>query len=140
MIEYPSFFFRLVRPIDVANRLNLALNDPETIAAVGVEDPKMLVEHIRDHHPDPELKEAARKLFPYPGDSVTAGFNFGPSVVTTRRIALAIPHGDGFIEVLIPASPVELDPNSGAVAWVTCYREMVADWCAAQREERLAAQ
>jgi hypothetical protein len=68
MINYPNFFFRLVRPIEVANRLKDVLNHPDTIAAVGVEDPKMLVEHIRDHHSDPVLREAARKLFPNPGD------------------------------------------------------------------------
>ncbi|KAJ2912493.1 hypothetical protein MD484_g7913, partial [Candolleomyces efflorescens] len=121
MIDYPDFFFRLVRPRDVANRLKDVLNHPSTIAAVGQEDPQMLVEHIRDTHPDPVLREAARKLFPHPGDSVTAGFDFGRA--EPQRIA--IPFFDGIFEFhVMPA----LDPDSGSVQWVNYYREMVSDW------------
>ena len=49
MLNFPSFFFRLVRPVEVANRLRDVLNHPDTIAAVGVEDPQMLVEYVREH-------------------------------------------------------------------------------------------
>ncbi|KAJ2912543.1 hypothetical protein MD484_g7874, partial [Candolleomyces efflorescens] len=121
MIDYPDFFFRLVRPRDVANRLKDVLNHPSTIAAVGQEDPQMLVEHVRDNHPDPVLREAARKLFPHPGDSVTAGFDFGRA--ETPRIA--IPFSNGVFEFHV--NPAALDPDRGSVQWVNYYREMVSD-------------
>lgn len=66
-IEYPWFFFRLIRSRNILEKFQVALNDPATLKAVGVEDPQMLIEYMRDHTEDDEVWMAACKLFPVPG-------------------------------------------------------------------------
>ena len=61
-IEYPEFFFRLVRPRAVTAKFRTAITDPALIAAVGVEDPQMIVEYLRDNTEDDDLWMAACKL------------------------------------------------------------------------------
>jgi hypothetical protein len=75
-IEYPEFFFRLVRPRNVEAKFRAAVNDPAIIAAVGVEDPQMVVEYLRDNTDDDDLWMAACKLFPLPGQHGRLQFQF----------------------------------------------------------------
>lgn len=73
---------------------------------------------------------------------MTAGFDFGPPVDTTRRYGISIPRSDGSgVDLYIAsAPPVALDNNTGAAMWVNCFRGMVEDWCAEHRRERLLAE
>ncbi|KAJ2917696.1 hypothetical protein MD484_g2716, partial [Candolleomyces efflorescens] len=131
-IDYPAYFFRLIRPRAVEAKFRAAINDPAIIAAVGVEDPQMIVEYLRDNTEDDELWMAACKLFPLPEQHELLGFQLDPAVPHIGY--LVIP---GAI-VDLGAPNVNMDDSRGMLTWVRTYREMVHDWCAEHRAARLA--
>ncbi|RXW17197.1 hypothetical protein EST38_g8655 [Candolleomyces aberdarensis] len=118
-IEYPEFFFRLVRPRDVEAKFRAALNDPKIIAAVGVEDPRMIVEYIRDHTDDDELWMAGCKLFPLPDQHELFGFRFQKPVEHMGYLLTP----NGIIDLGRPS--FALDDDTGAATWVRYYRQLV---------------
>ncbi|RXW14842.1 hypothetical protein EST38_g11012 [Candolleomyces aberdarensis] len=132
-IQYPDFFFHLVRPSDVKEKLKAAINDPKTLEAVGVEDPRMLVEYVRDNTEDDEIRMGACKLFPLPDQHELFGFRFKPPPEHAAYLVTSA----GVFDV--GRAAVALDDDKGASTWVRTYRKMVHDWCAAHRAERLAA-
>ncbi|RXW18546.1 hypothetical protein EST38_g7309 [Candolleomyces aberdarensis] len=133
-IEYPDFFFHLVRPSDVKEKLKAAVNDPKTLEAVGVEDPQMLVEHVRDNTDDNEIWMGACKLFPLPGQHELFGFHFKPPPEHAAYLVTSAGVFD------ISRAAMALDDDKGAATWVRTYRTMVHDWCTAHRAGRLSAE
>jgi hypothetical protein len=151
-IEYPYYFFHLVRPIRVREKLKAAAMEPKTLEAVGVEDPKMIIEYVRDHTEDDDVWMAACKLFPLPGQhgksTVSAitcgiltnlntelfGFHFEPGIASTAYLVTS----EGIYDV--GRAERNLDNDRGALTWVRTYRQMVNDWCAEHRARRLSAE
>ncbi|KAJ2912600.1 hypothetical protein MD484_g7821, partial [Candolleomyces efflorescens] len=131
-IEYPWFFFTLVRPAAVRAKFLAALLAPETVQAVGVEDPQLLVEYLREHGSDPDIRIAACKLFPRPGQDTLAHFNFEYAHWPT----IQIPTSAGIVDIGPPAH--NMVNQAGAISWVEAYRGMVHDWCAEHRAARLS--
>ena len=66
-IEYPWYFFRLIRPRETMEKFKALLEDPATLNAVGEPDPQKLVEYVRDTTDDDEIWIAGCKLYPLPG-------------------------------------------------------------------------
>ncbi|KAJ2913005.1 hypothetical protein MD484_g7405, partial [Candolleomyces efflorescens] len=130
-IEYLWYFFHLIRPASVREKFQAALQSPETLYAVGVEDPQLLVEFLRDNASDIDVRVAAAKLFPYPRQGATEFFQFNfvqPTIVN--------PVSGAIVNLGLPAH--NMINEAGAVTWVQTYRDMVHDWCAKHREDRLS--
>jgi hypothetical protein len=65
--EIPAFFFHTIRPTSVCEALRKAMTDEKAIKAVG-DDLKDITNYIRETHADQEVRDAAARLFPCPGE------------------------------------------------------------------------
>lgn len=67
-MKIPSFFFKTIVPVSTRTALHTAMEDPTIINAVGHDDLEDIANYIRDNHSQKDVRDAAARLFPRPGE------------------------------------------------------------------------
>jgi hypothetical protein len=69
-MDIPAFLFRTIQSESVRNALKEAMTSQAAVDAVG-DDIEDIANHIRDTHPEQDVRDAAGRLFPHPGEEGT---------------------------------------------------------------------
>ena len=69
-MDIPAFLFRTIQSESVRNALKEAMTSQAAVDVVG-DDIKDIANHIHDTHPEQDVRDAARRLFPRPGEEGT---------------------------------------------------------------------
>ena len=67
IIKIPDFFFKTIHPPEIRQALKAAMQSEEAVEAVG-DDLEDIANYVRDTHVNEEVRNAAGRLFPRPGE------------------------------------------------------------------------
>ncbi|KAF8219533.1 hypothetical protein L208DRAFT_1382989 [Tricholoma matsutake] len=117
-MEIPVFFFCTIQPESIRNTLKEAMTSQAAIDVVG-DDLEDIANHVRDTHPEQEVRNAAGHLFPCPREEAN-GRDAELPLILPRMLSenagdpsIVVELGGGIFTVV---QPVHLDPLGEAYA------------------------
>ncbi|KAF8240471.1 hypothetical protein L208DRAFT_1374320 [Tricholoma matsutake] len=116
--DIPAFLFCTIQPESVQNALKEAMTSQAAVDAVR-DDIEDIANHVHDMHPEQEVRDAARRLFPCPREEANKR-DAEPPLVLPRmhsenagNASIVIELGGGIFTAVLP---VHLDPSGEACA------------------------